>query len=222
MENGNKDNLNLKIMSWQLGILTVIVGIGIVKNLGYWILIVIAVAAGLYFYYSRLRCRNLSCETMERKIRKRFDERGFKNWVQDNVLFVTRNDQTFHLHLRDMQNMRMKRLYFVYDFGIEGMDEVSDEGWAVGANCLNARNRRVAFVSYTDSFSCSYATAISNPKDVIAEFDAAYSLIGAVIDDFNNLCPQLKRDYPNEARGNHGIGFVQSNEPFVAEKDEIN
>ena len=116
MENGNKDNLNLKIMSWQLGILTVIVGIGIVKNLGYWILIVIAVAAGLYFSFSRLKDRNLSCETMERKIRKRFDERGFKNWVQDNVLFVTRNDQTFHLHLRDMQNMRMKRLYFGYFF----------------------------------------------------------------------------------------------------------
>lgn len=79
-----------------------------------------------------------------------------------------------------------------------------------------------AVLAVLDSRPGRESTAISNPKDVIAEFDAAYSLIGAVIDDFNNLCPQLKRDYPSKTKGNQGIGFVQPNEPFVTEKNVIN
>ena len=145
---------------------------------------------------------------LEEDIRRTLNEQGFLNEKQDGVLYVKKNDNSFRVYLWDTPNKHIKRLYFVYDFGDDNLQKVSNEGWAVGVNKINYDNPHTTFISHGDHFSCRYETAINNSKDFLTEFNTAYQAIGQAIEDYNNLYPALERDYPNTSTENkNSIGF---------------
>ena len=155
-----------------------------------------------------MRLKSHSVESLESKICDRLEHEGYHFEKQDGVLYVKRNDNSFHIHLWNTPNKYIKRLYFVYDFGIEDMDKVSPDGWSRLSNSINSNNFHTTFISYNNGFQCRYETAIGNAKDFIKEFDTAYQFIGKAIDDYSKLREYVERDYPNTPSDNKGtIGF---------------
>lgn len=178
-------------------------------SIAVWIGAVIIGIIAAYFLYKIIT--NLtgfkSIDTLERKICKQLDSEGYKHEKQDGVLYVTRKDNHFHVHLWDTSNNRIKRLYFVYDFGYDGIDKSSPEGWAMLSNRINIDNSHVTFINYEDSFQCRFETAISKPKDFIREFDVAYRMIGEAMGEFQKLNSLVEQQFPNTSENKPSIGF---------------
>lgn len=151
---------------------------------------------------------NRSIRRLESNICDRLDEQGYLHNKQEGVLYVKKNDNTFRVYLWDTPNRRIKRLYFIYDFGDDNISKVSREGWAIGVNKINYDNPHTTFISLGDGFTCRYETAINNSNDFLVEFNTAYQAIGNAIEDYKELYPYLERDYPNTAQENKSsIGF---------------
>lgn len=149
-----------------------------------------------------------SINALQKNVCKELKKRGYNYSIEEDVLFVKRNDAVFETRFWDTANRNIRRLYFVYDFKDDNMDKVSREGWSIAANLINSHNPHITFTSYQDSFSCRFETAIKSPKDFFVEFDLAYKMIGEAVDDLQKLYPHIEKDYPNTTTDNKSsIGF---------------
>ena len=145
---------------------------------------------------------------LQKNVCKELKRRGYNYSIEEDVLFVKRNDAVFETRFWDTANRNIRRLYFVYDFKDDNMDKVSREGWSFAANLINSHNPHITFTSYDDSFACRFETAIKSPKDFFVEFDLAYKMIGEAVDDLQKLYPHIEKDYPNTISDNKAsIGF---------------
>lgn len=147
-------------------------------------------------------------ESLESRICIELDKQGFQYKKHEGTLYVMNNGNSFHIHLWDTSNERIKQLYFVYDFEDEKQKNISLDGWLRATNRINVDNPHITFITHDESFRCRYETAISNAKDFLPEFDTAYKIIGEAVDEFNRIYPYLERDYPNiQSEKKSNIGF---------------
>mgnify|MGYP007102031144 FL=1 len=195
-------------------ILCAITGWGVYKLLT--VSIYLAIAACLlivgifsYFLYTKRNVKSIS--TLERDICNTLDKQGYWNEKHDGTLYIKKHNRTYHIHLWDTTNKRIKQLYFVYDFQDERHPNISKEGWMMATNRINVDNLHSTFITHDDSFRCRYETAIGNAKDFMNEFEMAHEIIDNVLEEFNWVYPYLERDYPNTNKGGtNSIGFNAS------------
>ena len=151
-----------------------------------------------------------STDRIEQRIRKRLRRKGYQSEMTEGVLFVTKNENQFRVHLENSSNWRIKALYILYEFGDDRFNKVSMDGWCRASNSINVNNTATTFVTLDDHFCCCYQSAIGNSKDFMREFDRACQYINGVMDDYGKLCPYLERDYPNKEESKTSIGFKQN------------
>ena len=152
----------------------------------------------------------ITTKALERQIRNELREQGYKYQMYEGTLYVTKNDNHFHIHLINTPNRRLKRLYIYFDFEIEDFEKVSHEGWGLLSNEINQRNPHTAFIAYKNQFSCRYTTAINNSDDFMTEFRYAYNFFSNIMKDYDNIYPYVERDFPNSPpEKNSNIGFMQ-------------
>ena len=151
-----------------------------------------------------------STDRIEQRIRKRLLRKGYQSKMTEGVLFVTKNESQYRIHLENSFNWRIKALYILYEFGDDRFNKVSMDGWCRASNSINVNNAATTFVTLDDHFCCCYQSAIGNSKDCMREFDRACQYINGVMDDYGKLCPYLERDYPNKEESKTSIGFKQN------------
>ena len=121
----------------------------------------VAVIALYFLLYRPLK----NIEVLERRICKRLDKQGYPHEKREGTLYVTKNDQHFRVHIVNSCEKKIKRLYFVYEFGDDNFEKVSMDGWTRAANSINLNNTRTVFVTLEDHFCCCYQSAILNSRD---------------------------------------------------------
>ncbi len=172
------------------------------------ILFLIAGIALFLLAYWRLSNAFHDINTIESRICNELTDQGYEYTKHDGTLYVKKSDTSFHIHLWDTSNKRIKRLYIVYDFEDERRKEITKEGWAMATNRINTDNPHVTFITYNKLYRCRYETAICNAKDFLPEFETAYQIIGEAVEEHKNIIPYLEMDYPNsDSNKKSNIGF---------------
>ena len=143
----------------------------------------------------------------EKKIILYFNEEGYTCEKHEGVLYAKVKGNTFSIHLWDMKNPRMKRVYFVYDFIPEKIEDVSLVGLQFLAGYTNANFPHTTTIVFKDYIACRFETAISTIDDFDAEFKAGYSQIVDAVNYFHQYYEQIKADFPAETKKVNKVGF---------------
>lgn len=209
MEPDEKDSSSGEIITTAI-IFLVIAIIYLNRLSTFWIITICALFAG-----ASLACILgitiwSSTDRIEQRIRKRLRRKGYQSEMTEGVLYVTKNENHYRVHLNESRNWRIKNLFILYEFGDDSFNKVSMDGWCRASNSINNHNPATTFVTLDDHFCCCYQGAIANSKDFMREFDRACYFIEKAMDDYSQLTPYLERDYPNKEESQTSIGFKQN------------
>lgn len=148
-----------------------------------------------------------SVKKVENQIMSYFKEEGFSCEKDNGVLYAKVKGHTFSIHLWNMRNPKMKRVYFVYDFVPEKIEDVSFVGLQVLAGCTNVKFPHTTTLWGKDYVVCRYETAISTIDDFEAEFKVGYSQIVEAVNFFYEHYEQIQIDFPAETKKVNKVGF---------------
>ena len=67
-------------------------------------------------------------EILESDICKKLDKSGFHHEIKDGVLYISKDDCHFRVHINDSFNKRIKNFYVLYEFVDDDFSKVSMDG----------------------------------------------------------------------------------------------
>ncbi|MBO7651290.1 MAG: hypothetical protein J6S84_01050 [Bacteroidales bacterium] len=185
-------------------VLLVILSLSNVENVGIWVIVAIAVWAGvLYFLQTRK-----SISILENNICSKLSEDGYHWEKNEGQLSVMRDNRKYDLFIWDTSDTSIKRVYFANRFSMKHIESVHWVGFEVLQNSVNRACPHTTLIQVGENdFCCRFETAVCDASNFMSEFETASKLISETLDYTNKTYEKIMADFPIREENNR-IGFV--------------
>ena len=168
-----------------------------------------------------MRLFNIGTKTKESFIKSvcaNMNKNGHKCVLKaENVFVISTERGCVFAQMWDMPEKGRKRIHFIQELMIQGMENLSNEGAAILVSKCN-NNMDYTTMQFEDGhFACVVATFVCSDTDFVREFNFAYKQIG---DTFNMVAanyPAIMKQYMVKTE-RRPIGFMA--ERYMAEKEK--
>ena len=156
-----------------------------------------------------------------KEVTRKMEKAGFKCIVKDDVFAIVKGDMPLQVSMCDIPGWGRRRVRFVLNFALEGMDKVKKSGLLSLASESNNHSEFTTTRFFNDHFTCRIETFVSSVKDFVREFEFASKELEEAYDALASNYPRFKDAY-QEQPVRRPIGYLAHLEPNdFAEKNEL-
>lgn len=137
----------------------------------------------------------------------------------EDLLVISTDRGSVFAQMWDTPDRGRKRIHFIQEIMIQGMENLSNEGAAVLVSECN-NNMNYSTMQYEDGhFACVVVTFVGSDSDFVREFDFAYKQIGDTLKTLMANYPMVLKQYMVKSE-RRPIGFLADRYKAGEEKNE--
>ena len=130
-----------------------------------------------------------------KEVTRKMEKAGFKCIVKDDVFAIVKGDMPLQVSMCDIPGWGRRRVRFVLNFALEGMDKVKKSGLLSLASESNNHSEFTTTQFFNDHFTCRIETFVSSVKDFVREFEFASKELEETYDALANNYPRFREVY---------------------------
>jgi len=173
-------------------------------------IVVIVVLLCIYYTIKNFKAHAKDIERFQKKVTNLLDEEGITWKKEDGEMYVIKNGIRLDTYLRESVGSNIARVYFACRISDEELKPINGWGQLVMSDQLNQQHLGLTTFVKDDKVQSFCYADIKTAKDFLAEFNSAYKQFSSIMHDYEELKPQVLRDFPevNQKKENKkSIGF---------------